>query len=52
MRHTAPKVESHRSPCCAAPLDRAVFSDGRGFVICSACQKVLAVEPKRKRKPA
>ncbi len=52
MRHTAPKVESDRSVCCAAALDRAVFSDGRGFVICSACKKVLAVEPKRDRKPA
>jgi ribosomal protein S27E len=53
MRQTAEvKVESYRSVCCDAALDRAVFSDGRGFVICSACGKVLAVEPKRERKRA
>ena len=53
MRQTAEaKVENYRSVCCAAALDRAVFSDGRGFVICSACGKVLAVEPKRERNAA
>jgi hypothetical protein len=50
MRQTAPKVESRSSACCAAALDRGFFSDGRSFVICSACGKVLAVEPKRDQK--
>ena len=53
MRQTVEtKVETYRSVCCTAALDRAVFSDGRVFVICSACGKVLAVEPKPDRKPA
>jgi hypothetical protein len=43
-------VENYRSVCCEAPLERAEFSDGRGFLICSACQRVVAVEPKRDAK--
>jgi hypothetical protein len=45
MRQTTePIVEVFRSACCEARLDRAAFSDGRRFLICSACGKVLAVE--------
>jgi hypothetical protein len=44
------KVEQYLSVCCQAPIDRAAFSDGRGFLTCSACSKVLAVEPKPVRK--
>jgi hypothetical protein len=40
-------VQRYRSACCDAPIGRAAFSDGRGFLICSACSKVLAVERKR-----
>jgi hypothetical protein len=40
------EVERYRSVCCQAPIDRAAFSDGRGFLTCSACGKVLAVEAK------
>ncbi len=53
MRRTAEaNVETYRSLCCEAAIDSAAFSDGRRFLICSACGKVLAVEPKRERKPA
>ena len=40
------KVERYVSVCCEAKIDRAEFSDGRGFLICSACGNVVAVEPK------
>jgi hypothetical protein len=46
------KVDRYLSGCCEAPIDRAAFSDGRGFLICSACGNVLAVEPKPVRKTA
>jgi hypothetical protein len=46
------QVERYLSVCCQAPIDRAVFSDGRGFLICSSCKQVLAVEPKRDGRPA
>jgi ribosomal protein S27E len=53
MRQTArAKVESYRSACCRATIDSAVFSDGRAFLVCSACGKVLAVEPKGERDTA
>ena len=46
----AAKVQRYLSVCCEAPLDLAAsFSDGRGFLICSSCGKVLAVEPKPER---
>ena len=45
-------VERYLSVCCEAPIDRAAFSDGRGFLICSACGKVFAVERKPERKSA
>jgi hypothetical protein len=44
------KVDRYLSGCCE--IDRAAFSDGRGFLICSACGNVLAVEPKPVRKTA
>ena len=53
MRQTAEvkaTVESYRSVCCQATIDPAVFSDGRRFLICSDCGKVLAVEPRREQK--
>jgi hypothetical protein len=51
MRQTAEvTVERFRSVCCQATIDPALFSDGRRFLICSACGKVLAVEPKREHK--
>jgi hypothetical protein len=42
-------VQRYLSVCCEAQIDAAAFSDGRRFLICSACGKVLAVEAKRKR---
>jgi hypothetical protein len=45
------KVQRYLSVCCEAPIDPASFSDGRGFLICSACGKVLAVEPRRASAP-
>jgi hypothetical protein len=47
MVHSAEaRVERYLSACCEARIERAEFSDGRGFLICSGCSKVLAVEPK------
>ena len=44
-RHTAePTVHVYRSACCEARLFPAAFSNGRRFLICSACGKVLAIE--------
>jgi hypothetical protein len=43
------QLERYLSVCCEAPIDPASFSDGRRFLICSSCGKVLAVEPKRER---
>jgi hypothetical protein len=39
-------ARAYRSGCCQATIDPASFSDGRSFLICSACGKVLAVEAK------
>jgi hypothetical protein len=44
------RVQSYLSSCCEARIEHASFSDGRGFLICSGCSKVLAVEKKRERK--
>jgi hypothetical protein len=38
-------VRDYRSGCCRA-IDAAMFSDGRRFLVCAACGRVLAVEPK------
>jgi hypothetical protein len=46
------RVQRYRSACCDAPIGRAAFSDGRRFLICSACAKVLAVERQPARKTA
>ena len=50
VRTAEAKVQQYLSSCCEAPIDHASFSDGRGFLICSACSKVLAVEPKAEPK--
>jgi hypothetical protein len=53
MRQTAEaNVERYRSVCCSAALEPAVFSDGRRFLICAKCGKVLAVEPRPEGKAA
>jgi hypothetical protein len=49
-RSAGAQVEQYLSVCCQAVIDRAAFSDGRGFLICSQCRQVLAVEPKRSRR--
>ena len=46
------EVERYLSACCKAPIERAEFSDSRGFLVCSACAKVLGVEPRVVRKTA
>jgi hypothetical protein len=38
--------KAYVSGCCQAGIDPASFSDGRRFLVCSACGKVLAVEAK------
>jgi hypothetical protein len=51
MPQIAPaRIERYLSVCCEAPIDRGAFSDGRAFLICSRCNKVLAVEPRREQK--
>jgi hypothetical protein len=42
-------VRDYRSGCCQATIDVAMFSDGRRFLVCTACGRVLAVEPKAER---
>jgi hypothetical protein len=52
-RQTAERtIQVYRSACCEARLELAAFSDGRRFLICSACGKVLAVEARRAQKSA
>jgi hypothetical protein len=46
------QLERYLSICCQAAIERAVFSDGRGFLVCSSCARVLAVEPRPVRKTA
>jgi hypothetical protein len=48
-RSAGVQVDRYLSVCCQAAIDRAAFSDGRGFLICSKCRQVLAVEPRRRR---
>jgi hypothetical protein len=48
-RSAGAQVERYLSVCCQALIERAVFSDGRGFLICSECRQVLAVEAGRRR---
>jgi hypothetical protein len=53
MRQSAEaRVDTYQSACCGARIDVASFSDGRHFLICSACSKVMAVEPKPVRRTA
>jgi hypothetical protein len=42
-------VRDYCSGCCRAAIDAAMFSDGRRFLVCRACGRVLAVEPKTDR---